>query len=112
MSTISWLGFALMVPGAIAAVIGHQRLVDIEYRNFHSEWVKDGRPVGGKESRRAASFWAGGSYRITLGLLDRTPAWIRESADAMTALRLFRAGVSLLGFGILGTIAVAIWLSS
>jgi len=48
MSTISWLGFALLVPGAIAAVIGHQRLVDIEYRNFHSEWVKDGRSCGWK----------------------------------------------------------------
>jgi hypothetical protein len=96
MSVIAWIGWVSLGVGLIGSFIAFDRLVDIEYRLFPERWRADGRPYGGKETRRRATFVRSGLARSVLmtAWMDQPPAWVRESAAAralIQRLRLFNA---------------------
>jgi len=45
-----------MTAGALLAGFAFRRVIEIEFTQFHDEWLKDGKPVGGAGSRRARRF--------------------------------------------------------
>jgi hypothetical protein len=110
MTVVVWCAFALMAPGAVFASLAFRRLVEIEFRQFHDQWLADGKPVGGPASRKAASFWRSGfsTQRVSNTWLVYTPGWVRESAEALGALRQFRLWTVVMMAGVLSAIAVAL----
>ena len=111
MTVFVWFAVFLMAVGAIFSSLAFRRVVDVEYRRFHDEWLKDGKPIGGPASRKAASFWRSGfsTQRASNAWLVYTPAWVRESAEATAALRQFRIGTVVLVAGVLSAMAVALF---
>jgi hypothetical protein len=111
MTPFVWIAFAVMASGAILTSLAFRRLVDVEFKNFHDEWLRDGKPVGGPESRKAASFWRSGfsTQRASNTWLVYTPAWVRKSSEATAALRQFRIWTSVMAAGVLSAIAVALF---
>jgi hypothetical protein len=110
MTAVVWCAFALMLPSAVLALLAFRRLVEIEFTQFHDQWLTDGKPVGGAMSRKAASFWRSGfSTRHAYNTwLVSTPQWVRESPEALAALRRFRLGTVVMVIGVLASIAVAL----
>lgn len=64
-------------------------VVDLEYNNAQAQWERDGRPLGGRLTRKRASFW--GSDLATIGCfvswLGATPGWADEVPEAVILLR-------------------------
>ena len=66
-----------------------KKLVDIEYLEFHDEWVKDGRPAGGKITRKEQSFVMSGlspsfvHFRWMFG----PPEWAKSHQIAMAHIK-------------------------
>ncbi len=113
MNLVSWCAIGFLTPGAVLATISRQKLIEIEFKQFRNEWLADGKPVGGAESRRASSFWRSdqATREVSEKWLLSTPSWVLQSPQAVNALRTFRLGVILLVAGVLATIGVAAWSS-
>ena len=110
MSAVVLIAFALMAPSGVLAFLAFRRLIDIEFIHHHERWVLDGKPVGGPLSRRAASFWLSGfSTKFAYNtLLVSTPQWVRESPEALAAIRRFRRWSAVMMVGVLALIGVAL----
>jgi hypothetical protein len=105
-----WLAFALMAVGAVLGRLSFQKVVEIEFTDFHDHWVKDGKPVGGPKSRRSASFWRSGfaTSHVSQDWLFMTPEWARTSPEVPALLRRYRFWMAVMALGILGVGAMII----
>lgn len=110
MTILVWSAFTLMAVGVIIGGLAFRRLVEIEFSHFHDQWLKDGRPVGGRGSRKAASFWRSGfsTYQTFNCWLIDTPAWVQESPKASASLRRFRLWTGIMMVGVLTFIGIAL----
>jgi type VI protein secretion system component VasK len=91
-----------MVLGAVVEILSFRQVVEIEYTNFHESWLKDGKPVGGPKSRKAASFWRSGfsTHNLLNTWLFQTPGWAKQSPDAMRHIARGRVGAAMMFLGV------------
>jgi len=108
MTIVIWLAFGLMAIGSFIEILSFRQVVEIEFTRFHDSWLADGKPVGGPKSRRAAPFWRSGfSTQIVLNAwLFVTPAWAKQSPDAMRHITRGRIGAGMIFLGIVTLMAV------
>lgn len=69
-----------------------ERVVDIEFEYFRPNWEADGKPIGGKKSRRYASFTKSdftASFCFYAWLIT-TPIWATQHPGAPALLKLMR----------------------
>ena len=108
MTLAIWIAFGLMVLGSVVTILSFRQVVEIEFTRFHDSWLADGKPVGGPKSRKAASFWR--SRFSSQGLLHTwifvTPAWAKQSPDAMGYFARGRIGAAMMLLGVLTLMAV------
>jgi hypothetical protein len=102
------VGFCLMFGGLfffiVASGVSRQagrRLVDYEFQNHHEQWIRDGRPVGGRITRTELSFW-GSDFASILAWNRwalRRPEWLLAGSVGESFLVSARrwAWLSLLG---------------
>ena len=66
-----------------------QKLVDIEYLEFHNKWIEDGRPAGGRVTLSEQNFFLSG-FSPSLVLVQwmfSTPRWAKGHTAAEFHLR-------------------------
>ncbi|MFQ5741446.1 MAG: hypothetical protein ACE5JX_20815 [Acidobacteriota bacterium] len=109
MSFLLYLALTVTAGGLIGAEIYLSKLIDFQFLNARDNWVADGKPAGGKNSRKAKSFWLSGFSRIGVGYdwLFASPGWAAESAEAKSLLKSYRlcSGIFAAGLASLLTIA-------
>ena len=95
---------AITCIGALGASFFFRQLVDIEFVNFHDQWESDGKPTGGKESRRHASFWKSdfANFSCFHSWLLVSPSWIEGHMEARRCLRRTRQYTLVMIVGIAG----------
>jgi hypothetical protein len=110
MTAILYVALAITSIGLIWGLDSFNRLVDLEFTQFHDRWVADGKPNGGRTSRAQASFWRSGFARNRLigAWLLETPEWTRGNPAAASLLRCYRIGATILSIGVFFFIAVAL----
>jgi hypothetical protein len=112
-TALLYVVLAVTAVGVVLGLESFNRLVDVEFTQFHDRWLADGRPNGGRLSRAQASSWRSGFARhhVFHEWLTATPEWAQGNAEAEKLLRRFRAGtiivvLTVLVFGgvvVLGT---------
>jgi len=114
MSTFLYSIFAILAIGAIGAQWAYSRLLEIEFEDFHDQWIADGRPVavfGGKESRKEATFI--GSASAASDCLQQwlftTPPWIPSSKEAALWHKRLRIFGAIMLSGLIILIGVVVW---
>jgi hypothetical protein len=61
-----------------------RKVVDFQFQNHNDLWVADGRPIGGKMTRRNLSFFASDFATISCGIswtMSR-PSWLPQGSEA------------------------------
>ncbi len=111
MSAIVWTAFGLMATGAVLGQLAFRQVVEIEFSEFHEQWIRDGKPVGGPKSRRAASFWFSGfaTQNVFYTWLFQTPDWAKQSPEAMRLLTHGRLWICAMLVGVVTAGLVAIF---
>lgn len=109
-SLLAYIALAIAVIGMLGIRDRFVRLVDLEHGEFHDEWLKDGRPVGGRASRKEASFWRSGfaTQRCFNSWLVGSPTWAMNHRGARRLLVGMRSWSILLIVGIAALGAIAI----
>ncbi len=79
-----------------------RKVVDFQFQNHNDAWVADGRPIGGKITRRNLSFFASDFATISCGIswtISR-PSWLPQGSATdkfrIAMIRWFL--ISLIGF--------------
>jgi hypothetical protein len=110
MTFLVWGAFAVMAPAAVLALLAFRRLVEIEFSQFHTDWLRDGKPVGESGSRKAATFWRSGfaTQAVANSWIGETPEWVRKSPEATAALRRLRLWVAIMMLGVVAEICVGL----
>ena len=69
-----------------------EKLIEIEFTEFHAVWVADGKPSGAGLSRKYASFWTSGQAKIRCMVrwLFQTPEWATEHEVARNLMARMR----------------------
>jgi hypothetical protein len=108
MTLMIWMAFGFMAIGAIVEIMSFRQVVEIEFSSFHDSWLADGKPVGGLKSRKAASFWRSGfsTQNVLNTWLFVTPAWAKQSPDAMRHIARGRVGAAMMFLGIITLMVV------
>jgi hypothetical protein len=108
MNPLMWVVFGFMTAGALLAGVAFRRVIEIEFTQFHDEWLKDGKPVGGAGSRRAASFWHSdfATSQVAFDWLFKSPSWTERSPDAQRLLARFRWLMAFFMLGMLVLLAI------
>jgi hypothetical protein len=108
---VVWAALLVALAGGALGSLAFRKLVDIEFSDFHDEWLKDGRPIGGAQSRKAAPFWRSGfaTQGAFQDWLVVTPAWATASPVTLRLLTRFRIGAAVLAVGVLALIAVTVF---
>ena len=92
-----FFAFSIMMSGW-----NYSKIVDIEYSEFKDHWIHDGRPIGGKETRKEARFWVSGFSTSTLAMhwLFATPIWASNHPIVLRHLHEMRKWfvLSFIGF--------------
>src|SRR5687767_8046093 len=79
-----------MTAGLVGAEVGRQ-LVDLLYTHHRDLWIASGRPLGGKITRKEASFWPTWiSATVSTDWFSETPEWIRMHPQGLALLRRYR----------------------
>jgi hypothetical protein len=86
------VGFPIFAFTMLKTAHHFRVLVDIEFAEFKDKWKADGRPVGGKASRKEASFLFSGisSSFCMMQWLVATPTWISSHPVAPQHLHRMR----------------------
>lgn len=103
--------YFLGITAAMAACLVwlcHNRLVEIEYKDYRDAWLKDGKPAGFGDSRREAVF---NSPNTVLRWVLSQPEWIANSPNAKRLFGIMRCAtvvevISLLALVLLGIRAI------
>ncbi len=109
-----WVFGLLAAVSAGLATFAGSALIELEYVDFHEQWLQDGRPVGGKRSRGAASFWLSGFSRniVLQRWLMSTPTWAQGHERAMGLLKRFRLSAAAMILSILGLFLTTFYVAS
>jgi hypothetical protein len=64
------------------SVRAFRKVVDFQFQNPNDAWVADGRPIGGKITRRNLSFFASDFATISCGISWTTsrPCWLPQGS--------------------------------
>jgi hypothetical protein len=110
---MKFLSFLCVAIPAISTLIAFDRLVKIQHKFHHTDWVNDRRPNG--------LFWVAdenqaildrlnssvATRRCALTWLVPTPEWIKRDSRATRALLIWRLLVVLWAAAFLGTLILA-----
>ena len=103
------LGISFAVVAAWVAEFFTGRLIDIEYTEFHEQWLADGRPpLGGWDRGEEASYWLSslsGRFVVLQWLLE-TPGWVLGHSRAPLLLRRLRISAAAMFSSMLGVFLV------
>ena len=103
MTALLYVVLAITAVGVLLGLESFDRLIDVEFTQFHDRWLTDGRPNGGRLSRAQASFWQSSfaRHRVFHAWLTATPEWARGNAEAEKLLRRFRTGTIIVVLSVL-----------
>jgi hypothetical protein len=81
----------------VLAFTTFDKLVKIQYRNFNGYWHQDGKPCGFFWYPKETSFFKGFNERnrLSINWLLKTPAWVKESPNALSAIQAYRIWIIL-----------------
>jgi hypothetical protein len=111
-NVVSWcLPYFLLIIasiGVIGSKLSFNKIVDFEFENFHEHWEIDGKPTGGKASRRQASFWKSGFANCSCFYywIIWTPAWAKGQPEPEKWLRRLRLYTVIEMAGVIGLIVL------
>jgi hypothetical protein len=82
---------AILIVVFLAGQLALDRLFEHQATHHPKEWTASGRPIGGKESGRQSTFWAGRFSRVAaLGWVFLTPKWVKGDPVASRLLLIVR----------------------
>ena len=113
MTLLVYAAIGITCIGALVGRYSFDTLVDIEFERFPDQWLRDGKPSGGRLSSRAASFWRSGfaAQDCFYRWMTHEPAWADGSREAQVWLRRMRAGMAIMVVGLIliaGVVFIAI----
>jgi len=95
-------GVAFYLVTLNLSVKAFRKVVDFQFQNYNDAWVADGRPIGGKITRRNLSFLASDFATISCGMswMISRPSWLPQGSVTdkcrIDIIRWFL--ISLIGF--------------
>ncbi len=75
-------GVAFYLVTLNLSVKAFRKVVDFQFQNYNDAWVADGRPIGGKITRRNLSFFASDFATISCGIswIISRPSWLLQGS--------------------------------
>jgi hypothetical protein len=101
MNVASYLLFICFIAGLFSGGYSFERLLKTEYKEFRSDWEKDGLPVGLywlilpiSEFPNFGSFHA--RMRCFCRWLFISPEWVTDSTDGRSSLYILRSSLAMI----------------
>jgi hypothetical protein len=94
------VGIAILLALGLASLYLRDKLIEHQFQHHRDEWIRDGRPIGGRASGMESTFWQGRFARIVVeSWVWKTPEWVKSDRKAERLLTIIRA-TWVAGFGL------------
>ena len=109
---IPMIVFLLLIPVLLWSFFTFDKLVKLEYEEFHQQWVEDGEPAGmywRPAQSRSSSRSGNTTQRIMIAWFLKAPQWVESNTDASRLFKKYRILVLVWNFFIVLWFFLFLW---